>query len=146
MIVLALRLVLALVFIAFGGMKLLDLHGFVGNVENFQIPPFSAPEYAVWLAYFLVPLELLVGASLLTGMWLRAGALLSLGMSLSFMVAIGSVWARGLNIDCGCAGGEVSLGGYPTHMTILAAMLGVSVYLIIEQLFPAEREELSVHE
>ena len=122
---------------------MLDLHGFVGNVENFQIAPFDSPEYSVWLAYLLVPLEVLVGLSLLTGLWLRAGALLSLGMSLSFMVAIGSVWARGLNIDCGCTGGEVSLGGYPTHMTILAVMLGASVYLIIEQLFPTTEEELN---
>lgn len=138
MLSLILRIILALVFIAFGGMKLLDLHGFVGNVENFQIAPFDQAPYAAGLAYLLVPLEILVGLALLTGFWIRGALLLCCGMVLSFMMAIGSVWARGLDIECGCAGGAASLGGYPTHMTILAVMLAGSVYLVIDTLFPSD--------
>lgn len=140
-IVRSLSCALALVFLVFGGLKLQELHGFVESVENFRMSPWTDAPLSVWLAYTLIPLEMLVGAALLTGIWRQGAALLSLAMTVSFMVAIGSVWARGLNIDCGCSGGEISLGGYPTHMAILAAMLAVNVYLIIELLFPNNRQE-----
>lgn len=138
MLSLCLRVVLALIFGVFGALKLFDLHGFVGNVENFQIAPFDQAPYAAWLAYVLVSLEVLVAVSLLTGVWLRGALILSSGMVLSFMLGIGSVWLRGLNIECGCSGGAISLGGYPTHMSILAVMLAASVFLVIDTLFPGD--------
>ncbi len=141
MIVRILRVLLALVFLIFGGMKMFDAHAFVENVANFQISPFDSAPYDMWLAYFLPPLEVLVGVCLLTKFWLRGALVLSLGMVLAFLVGIGSVWSRGLNIDCGCSGGNVSLGGYQTHMTVLAVMLGVAVYLTIDTLFPTKEVE-----
>lgn len=133
-----LRVLLALVFLIFGGMKMFDGHGFVENVANFQISPFDRAPYDMWLAYFLPPLEVLVGICLLTTFWLRGALLLSFGMTLAFLVGIASVWARGLNIDCGCTGGSVSLGGYPTHMSVLSIMLAATVYLVIDTLFPSQ--------
>lgn len=143
MILRVLRILLALVFIAFGGVKMFDTQAFVENVANFQIAPFDTAPFDMWLAYFLPPLEVIVGICLLTGFWLRGALLLSAGMTLAFIAAIGSVWVRGLNIDCGCSGGTVSMGGYPTHLTILAVMLGVITYLILDELFPsAEKSSL----
>ncbi|MGJ8673824.1 MauE/DoxX family redox-associated membrane protein [Rubritalea sp.] len=139
MVLTLLRVLLALVFLLFGGAKLFDVQNFVQNVANFQIAPFDAVPYDMWLAYFLPPLEVIVGICLLAKFWLRGALLISLGMTLAFMVGIGSVWARGLNIDCGCTGGSVSLGGYGTHMFILATMLGVGVYLVIDTIFPSEK-------
>jgi hypothetical protein len=95
----------------------------------------------MWLAYFLPPLEVLVGVCLLTAFWMRGALVVSLGMVLAFLVGIGTVWSRGLNIDCGCTGGNVSLGGYPTHMTVLAIMLAVIVFLIIDLVFPSKEPE-----
>ena len=141
MIVRILRVLLALVFLIFGGMKMFDAHAFVENVANFQISPFDSAPYDMWLAYFLPPLEVLVGVCLLTTFWLRGALVVSLGMILAFLVGIGSVWSRGLNIDCGCTGGNVSLGGYQTHMTILAIMLAASVYLVIDTLFASDETE-----
>lgn len=137
MVVHVLRILLALVFIAFGGMKMLDAQAFVENVANFQISPFDSAPYDMWLAYFLPPLEVIVGICLLSKFWLRGALLLSAGMTLTFIVAIATVWAKGLNIDCGCTGGSVSMGGYPVHLTILSAMLGVVTYLILDELFPS---------
>jgi len=142
MIVRILRVLLALVFLIFGGMKMLDAHAFVENVANFQISPFDEAPYDMWLAYFLPPLEVLVGVCLLTTFWLRGALVISLGMTLAFLVGIASVWARGLNIDCGCTGGTVSLGGYPTHITVLAIMLAAIVYLVIDTLFPSQKVEV----
>lgn len=139
MVVTVLRVLLALVFLIFGGVKLLDVQDFVQNVANFQIAPFDGAPYDMWLAYFVVPLELAVGLGLLAKVCYRGALALSVGMTLVFMVGIGSVWSRGLNIDCGCTGGAVSLGGYGTHMLILATMLGVGVYLVIDTLFPGEK-------
>ena len=136
-----LRVPLALIFLIFGGMKMFDAHGFVENVANFQIAPFDSAPYDMWLAYFLPPLEVLVGLSLLSRFYLRGGLIISLGMILAFLVGIGSVWYRGLNIDCGCSGGSVSLGGYPMHMTVLAIMLAATVYLIIDLVFPSKEVE-----
>ncbi len=42
MIVRILRVLLALIFLIFGGMKMFDAHAFVENVANFQIAPFAA--------------------------------------------------------------------------------------------------------
>lgn len=137
MILTVLRVLLALVFLVFGGVKVFDAQNFVENVANFQIAPFDSAPYDMWLAYFLPPLEVFVGICLLTKFWIRGALVISIGMTLAFMVGIGSVWMRGLNIDCGCTGGTVSLGGYPTHMVILSAMLGVALYLVIDILFPS---------
>lgn len=139
MVVRILRVLLALIFLIFGGMKMLDAHAFVENVANFQISPFDSAPYDMWLAYFLPPLEVLVGICLFTTFWLRGALVISLGMTLAFLVGIASVWARGLNIDCGCTGGTVSLGGYPTHMTVLAIMLAAIIYLVIDTIFPSQK-------
>lgn len=142
MLLTILRILLGLVFLCFGGLKLWDAQGFVENVANFQIAPFDGAPYDMWLAYFLSPLEVLVGLCLLTRFCLKGAVVMSIGMTLAFMVGIGSVWARGLNIDCGCTGGSVALGGYPTHMVILSLMLGIGVYIAIDLLFPNKTSEV----
>ncbi len=137
MLVRILCVLLGLIFFVFGAMKMFDVHAFVENVSNFQIAPFDAPPWDRWLAYFLPPLEVIVGLCLICGRWLTGGLVLSTGMTLLFMIAIAIVWAKGLNIECGCTDESISLGGYPTHMAILSGMLAVSVYLIIDVLFPS---------
>jgi uncharacterized membrane protein YphA (DoxX/SURF4 family) len=141
MVLTILRVLLGLVFLIFGGVKVFDAQNFVENVANFQIPPFNTAPYDMWLAYFLPPLEVFVGICLLTKFWLRGALVISTGMTLAFMMGIGSVWARGLNIDCGCTGGTVSLGGYPTHLVILSVMLGIGLFLIVDLLFPNEKRD-----
>ncbi|MFC4993854.1 MauE/DoxX family redox-associated membrane protein [Rubritalea tangerina] len=142
MVLAVLRVALGGIFLVFGLMKILDAHAFVENVANFQIPPFNEPPYDMWLAYFLPPLEVLVGLGLILKRWMEGALLLTAGMLLSFMGAIGSVWARGLDVDCGCSGGTVDLGGYASHMVILFVMLSATVYLMIEQM-SGEKAELA---
>lgn len=137
MVLRLLRYLLGGVFFLFGVWKLEDPKAFVENVSNFQIAPFDAAPWDMYLAYLLPPLEVICGLCLITGYAVRGALVLSVLMTLSFMGAIAWVWQLGLNIDCGCTGGEVSLGGYPAHMAALTVMLAIGVYLIIDTLFPS---------
>jgi uncharacterized membrane protein YphA (DoxX/SURF4 family) len=55
--------------------------------------------------YGLPFLELALALLLLVGLGTRIAATLSGVLLLVYIASIGSVWARGLSIDCGCFGG-----------------------------------------
>lgn len=136
---LILRLVLGIIFVSFAALKLLDPAAFVRDVANFQIPPFSDAPWDMWLAYTLPGLEIIAGLCLIFK-FLYRGALLTIGgMTLTFIIAIGYVWSIGLNVECGCAGQYNVLGGYASHITALGLMLGAVVYLMIDEIFSAEK-------
>jgi uncharacterized membrane protein YkgB len=54
------------------------------------------------------------------------------GMTIVFMVAIGSAWARGLDISCGCFGKDEVSTNYPSLVLrdglLLAAALALMIY------------------
>jgi len=135
-----LRVLIGGVFLGFGVLKLMDPAAFVEDVANFQISPFDAEPWDMWLAYGLIGLEIVGGLFLLVPKGLYRGALVAVvGMILAFMVAIGSAWTRGLNVDCGCSGEEYDVfGGYGSHLAILMVMLAGVVWLVIEELFPGD--------
>ncbi len=54
------------------------------------------------LAIIMPPLELITGVLLVINRWVRPAALIILAMNIVFVVAIGSVIVRGMDIDCGC--------------------------------------------
>jgi uncharacterized membrane protein YphA (DoxX/SURF4 family) len=47
-------------------------------------------------------LEIAVGLLLITGTFTRLAALAGALFMLAYIIAIASVWARGISIDCGC--------------------------------------------
>lgn len=136
-----LRILIGGVFLAFGGLKLMDPTAFVEDVANFQISPFDEEPWDMWLAYGLIGAEILAGFFLLVPKGLHRGALIMVGgMVVAFLVAIGTAWSRGLNIECGCSGKEYDvMGGYGSHMAILVLLLAGVVWLMIEELFPSKR-------
>ena len=102
----ACRLTLALVFIYAGFVKTQDVTAFAGHVAAYQILPY-AMNYLV--AATLPYIEFMAGLLLLINMRVRPALVAVGGMNLVFMVALVSVLARGLDIDCGCfdpSGGE----------------------------------------
>ena len=125
----ALRLLLGGVFLLSGVMKIRDPGAFAIEVANYQL----APQLAPWLAATLPAIELLSGALLVIGTrpWVRAAALLSSAMLLVFSVAVTSVVLRGINVSCGCFGGDT---GPVTALTVLrdvALLLGaVGLYAL----------------
>jgi uncharacterized membrane protein YphA (DoxX/SURF4 family) len=102
---LVLRVMLGCWFAYSGGVKIFGsgLDRFVVDVANYRIisPPLDA-----WVAYSVPFFELVAGICLMLGV-LRRGALLAIfGLVLVFSVAVGSAWVRGLDISCGCLGGD----------------------------------------
>lgn len=100
-----LRIGLGLWFVWSGGQKVFmsGLDRFTQDVGNYQMT--RAPWDAL-IAYSLPWVEVVAGLCLLLGL-LRRGTLLALcALVTMFAVAIGWAWAHGLNIACGCHGGN----------------------------------------
>jgi uncharacterized membrane protein YphA (DoxX/SURF4 family) len=85
------------------------------------------------VAFGLPVLEIAVGSALLVGVFVRTAALASAVLLVVFLVGVGSAWARGLQIDCGCFGngGEVAAGktAYPLEVLRDGALLLVALAL-----------------
>lgn len=95
----ACRLVVGGLFILSSFGKLADMAKFLGSVEQYQMLP-ALPQ-ALWAAS-LPGIELLAGLLLIFGPWWRASALLIAGLFGVFIVALVSVIARRMEIDCSC--------------------------------------------
>ena len=68
---------------------------------------------AVTVGHLLPVLEVVVGVMLVLGVLVRGAAAVSALLFVAFIIGIASVWARGIEIDCGCFGG----GGYDPDAT-----------------------------
>lgn len=107
LLLLSLRCALALSFLYAGLLKIGDPAEFARGIANYHLLPSGLEIYA---GLFVPWLEIVVGASLALGLWARSGALLSFLLSLGFGLFVGSALVRGLDIDCGCFGGESNVG------------------------------------
>jgi uncharacterized membrane protein YphA (DoxX/SURF4 family) len=97
-----LRLLLAGVLAVAGALKLPDPAESVRAVRAYQLLPEAVVPF---VGYALPLLELAVAVLLLLGLLTRWAALVSALLMTAFLVGIGSAWARGLTIECGCFGG-----------------------------------------
>src|SRR4051794_2176450 len=124
------RLLLGGVFVVAGVLKVPDPAAAVRAVRAYQL----LPESLVGPAAFGLPvLEIAIGLALLLGVFVRTAAIASAVLLLVFIGAVGSAWARGLQIDCGCFGngGQVAAGqtAYPLEIVRDAALLLIAVLL-----------------
>ncbi|GAA4810752.1 DoxX family protein [Nocardioides caeni] len=99
------RLVTGGVWIVAGALKIADPAASVEAVRAYQLLPWSVAE---WVGLALPALELVIGLALVLGLFARGAAAISALLFVAFIVGIASVWARGIEINCGCFGG----GGY----------------------------------
>ena len=99
------RLVVGGVWIWAGLAKLADPLGSVRAVQAYELLPLSVAEP---VGYALPAIEVVIGLALVVGVMSRGAAVISSVLFVGFVVGIASVWARGIEIDCGCFGG----GGY----------------------------------
>ncbi|WP_214416909.1 MauE/DoxX family redox-associated membrane protein [Sphaerisporangium fuscum] len=100
------RLVVAGVLIAAGWLKIGTPALSVQAVKAYELLPEGV---ATAVGYGLPILEIVVGVLLVVGLLTRAAGGVSALLMLAFVVGIGSAWARGLRIDCGCFGGGGAL-------------------------------------
>lgn len=122
-------LIFGVVFVYAGAMKVRDPITFLDDIRSFQILP---DPLAAWLALGLPWLEIFAGLAVITGL-LRPGGLLVLnGLLIVFLAAIVLSWARGLDLSCGCFGGDPSASNYPTLLIrdLLLLALGFACALL----------------
>ena len=96
------RLILGGVLLVAGGLKAFVPAEAASAVAAYKILP---TQMAHIVGYALPWLEIAVGLLLIIGISLRMAAVIGGSIMVIFIVAIISVWARGLLIDCGCFGG-----------------------------------------
>jgi uncharacterized membrane protein YphA (DoxX/SURF4 family) len=96
------RIVLGLIFVYASYDKILHPGVFAVQISNYNIlPGLTINLLAVWIPW----IELLCGAMLFTGFWIRPNAFILSILLLVFIIAMGSVIVRGLEISCGCFDG-----------------------------------------
>jgi len=156
-ITLGCRLLLGIVLAVAGLLKVVDLNQSVLSVRLYQLLPF---EVTAIVGYALPILEVAVGLALVTGTFTRLSAIAGGLFMVAFIIAIASVWARGISIDCGCfgQGGEIAkeqaIAQYPWEIARDAGLLLVgawaawkpkSPFAVDEWLFrPADQTEQEI--
>lgn len=126
----AARLVTGAVWIWAGLIKLPHPEQSVLAVRAYELLP---GDTATPVGHLLPPLEIAVGLLLVLGLLTRFGGVLSALLFVAFIIGIASVWARGINIDCGCFGGggydPDAASKYPFEIARDAALLLASAYV-----------------
>jgi uncharacterized membrane protein YphA (DoxX/SURF4 family) len=133
----AARLLLGAVLAIAGALKLPDPAAAVRAVRAYRL----LPEALVGPVAFGLPvLEVAVGLALLAGVFVRTAAIASALLMVIFLAAVGSAWARGLQIDCGCfgGGGQVAAGG-TAHPREVARDVGLLLVALALARWPASR-------
>lgn len=123
------RWVVAGLFLYSGGAKILDPLGTADAVRNYDL---LHDPWITAVALLLPWVELISGGLLLLGRWIPGALAVVCASALVFVFAIGSAWARGLDISCGCFGAADGASGpvhYAWHMTGLLLLLATSVWL-----------------
>ena len=125
------RLVVGGVWIYAGLLKLPDPDQSVDAVRAYELLP---GDLAVTVGQLLPVLEVVVGTALVLGLLVRGAAVVSAVLFVAFIVGIVSVWARGIEIDCGCFGGggydPDATSKYPWEIARDAALLAASLFLV----------------
>jgi uncharacterized membrane protein YphA (DoxX/SURF4 family) len=125
------RLVVGGVWLWAGFAKFPHPNASVSAVRAYQLLPTGLAES---VGRVLPTLEIVVGACLVLGLLLRFSGVLSALMLTAFVVGIVSVWARGLEIDCGCFGSggpnPNASSKYPWEIARDVGLLALSLFLV----------------
>ena len=128
---LAARLVTGGVWIIAGALKITDPSASIAAVRAYDLLPGSLVEP---VGVGLPAVEIVVGFALVAGLLTRGAAVISALLFVAFIIGICSVWARGIEIDCGCFGGggadPNASSAYPWEIARDTALLVASGYLV----------------
>ena len=100
------RLVIGGVLLVAGGLKAFVPAEAAGAVAAYKILP---TQIAHIVGYALPWFEIAIALLLIIGISVRMTSILAGAIMVLFIVAIASVWTRGILIDCGCFGGGGSI-------------------------------------
>ncbi|TYL45472.1 DoxX family membrane protein [Nocardioides sp. BGMRC 2183] len=125
------RLVTGGVWLVAGALKVTTPEASINAVRAYQLLP---PSLADLVGLVLPALEIAIGLALILGVLTRTAALLSAVLFVAFIIGIASVWARGIEIDCGCFGGggakEGAADAYPWEIARDVALLAASPLVV----------------
>ena len=110
----AARLLVAGVFLAAGGLKVVDPQSSVSAVQAYELLPAAAAVLVGWALPFV---EIVLGLLLAVGVFTRVLAVASAVLLALFIAGVLSAAARGLSIDCGCFGGGGAVAAGQTEYT-----------------------------
>ena len=126
------RLVLGGVVLVAGLLKVGHLETSARAVRAYQLLPYDLAGY---LGYALPIVEVAVGVLLVLGLFTRGSAVVGGFLMVVFIVGIGSAWARGLSIDCGCfgKGGTIAAAQtqYPEEIARDVGLLLCAAWLVL---------------
>ena len=120
------RLTLAGVFLAAGGLKVIDVATSVASVRAYELLPAGLERLVGWGLPFV---EIALGLLLAAGAFLRVVGAVSAVMMAGFIAAVISAAARGLSIDCGCFGGGGTVAPGQTDYT--AEIIRDTLFLLL---------------
>jgi len=125
------RLVVGGVWVYAGMLKLPHPDTSVSAVRAYQLLPTGMAET---VGHVLPMLEIVVGGCLLVGLLTRFTGTVSALLQLAFIVGIVSVWARGIEINCGCFGNggadPNAVSKYPWEIARDTGLLALSLLLV----------------
>ena len=97
------RMALGATFVYAAMAKVPDMAAFAADVANYRLAP---PAAVPFLGASVVGVELLAGLALLAGVAARGAALVAAGLLGVFMIALSQALWRGIDLRCGCFGGQ----------------------------------------
>lgn len=130
-----LRYIVALIFIASGFVKAVDLKGFSFKLEEYFSPSvFNLPvfeQYALYFAIIVVVLELGLGFMLLMKIKLRAtlSALIALCVFFGFLTFYSAYY--NVVTDCGCFGDALKMTPWQSFWKDIALLVGLILLVIL---------------
>lgn len=127
-IALTLRMALGALFVWTGWEKTADPNAFLFSIRSFHI---LDDPYAAWVAMGLPWLEIFAGAALVSGLCVEGGLAVIAGMLAAFLWAIIHSWQRGLDINCGCFGGDAATSDYHELVIRDAVLLTLALGLLV---------------
>jgi uncharacterized membrane protein YphA (DoxX/SURF4 family) len=100
-VVIALRLIVAAIFLGAALPKIADPASFATDIDNYRM----VPDAIIGPMSVVLPLlEALVGVALVTGIHARGASLVAAAMLVAFAVGMVQAIGRGIDLDCGCFG------------------------------------------
>ena len=112
--------------IEFNPVRVLDPMEFARGIDNYKLLPWAA---SVGLSLFLPWLEIICGLALIFRRLYSGAIAIVLALMLVFIVASIAAKARGIDITCGCFGGETNRTNFAGHIVLNVLMLATAAAL-----------------
>lgn len=134
----AARIGLAGLFAYAGASKLVAPAELARDIGNYHLLPAAA---AGWAALLLPVLELVIAAGLLLASHVRGAAALSALLLLGFAGAMAQAKLRGIDLACGCFGGDSQVSWVKVAVDL--ALAGLALWLVVSSSPRASRPAIA---